>query len=110
VDRAKWQVSTIGGSSPVWRHDGRELFFAAGATIMAAAIEPSGGFRARVPETLFSLESPLERLGPFFDVSPDGRRFLVIRERPSPARSAAPRLLAIMNWDQVLRGQLTNPR
>jgi serine/threonine-protein kinase len=106
VERARWQVSTSGGTSPVWRRDGRELFFAAGDTIMAASVEVSRAFRTRLAEALFPLGKPPERLGALFDVSPDGMRFLVVRDPPAETGSAAPETRLVTNWERVLRPQL----
>jgi dipeptidyl aminopeptidase/acylaminoacyl peptidase len=43
VQRAKVQVSADGGTSPVWRADGRELFFASAGTLIAVDVLPGGG-------------------------------------------------------------------
>jgi eukaryotic-like serine/threonine-protein kinase len=44
---AQWQISTSGGISPVWRHDGKELYF----------LEPSGALMAApIAEAHTSLE------------------------------------------------------
>ena len=37
TSRGRWQVSTGGGSEPIWSPDGRELFFLDGATRLVAA-------------------------------------------------------------------------
>lgn len=109
VSRAKWQVSSTGGSSPVWRRDGRELFFAAGDTIMAAAVDAGAAFRAAVPTALFKLDTPPDRLGAFFDVSADGSRFLVMRE-PRPASGAPSRLHLVTGWAAEVRARLAATR
>jgi Tol biopolymer transport system component len=36
--KGRWQISTEGGDWPVWRRDGKELFFRQGTKIMAAPI------------------------------------------------------------------------
>src|SRR5262249_15477715 len=38
----KWQVSTGGGTNPIWSPDGRELFYRAGSRLMAAPLEDVG--------------------------------------------------------------------
>ena len=48
------QVSRDGGSHPVWRADGKELFYlGADATMMAVPIDATGQFDAGVPQALF---------------------------------------------------------
>ena len=55
----KWQVSTGGGWQPRWRRDGKELFYAAGSTIMAVAVEPDApSFEAGAPRPLFDVPMP----------------------------------------------------
>jgi eukaryotic-like serine/threonine-protein kinase len=51
----KWQVSTNGGISPRWRHDGKELFFVGpDSQMMAATVSSSGlSFAAAPPVALF---------------------------------------------------------
>jgi Tol biopolymer transport system component len=39
--RARWQISTDGGTSPTWRRDGRELIFAAGGVLTAVEFAPA---------------------------------------------------------------------
>ena len=47
VQRAKVQVSTDGGTSPVWRADGRELFFASAGTLIAVDVPGDTGGSAK---------------------------------------------------------------
>jgi eukaryotic-like serine/threonine-protein kinase len=76
----KWPVSTQGGLHPRWRADGRELFFASGADLMAAGVRPSGAeIDIASPVRLFS--APKTRAG--FEVSADGQRFLLARHAAS---------------------------
>jgi Tol biopolymer transport system component len=70
----RWQVTTGGGSSPVWSRDGRELFVLRGDSVMAVDVDTRGVFRSGVPRELFSgpydLRTPPVRN---YDVAPDGR-------------------------------------
>ena len=69
------QVSQGGGTTPMWSHDGRELFFVDGQRRMAsAAVLPGPGFRTAAPRALFSLDG--YRIPPWqamFEVTADGR-------------------------------------
>ena len=50
----KWQVSTNGGSFPVWRRDSRELFYrAADGKLMAVPVGPGSDFAPGAPIPLF---------------------------------------------------------
>ncbi|MBZ5617274.1 MAG: hypothetical protein LAQ69_00880 [Acidobacteriia bacterium] len=71
----KWQVSAAGGTHPVWRRDGRELFFISGnGQLMAADVKSGATFGHSVPKPLFETETPLNAA---FGVSQDGKRFLM---------------------------------
>ena len=50
----KYRISRDGGSHPVWRADGKELFYlGADGTMMAVPIDATGQFDAGVPQALF---------------------------------------------------------
>ena len=85
------QVSTSGGSNPVWSPDGRELFFQSGNKLMAAAIETTPELRAGAPKAFF--EGPFESC---FDIAPDGQRFVLVR----PAYPDLPPrpLVVVLGW------------
>jgi eukaryotic-like serine/threonine-protein kinase len=73
---AKWPVSQAGGTNPRWRADGKELFFAAvDGTIMAVDVPLGPTFQASAPKALFRV--PSGNL-PNWDVTPDGKRFLIL--------------------------------
>jgi len=77
----KSRVSGNGGVSPIWRADGRELFFIApDNTVMSVAVTPGTTFQAAVPRPLFRPPGQFE-VGsgiPQYDVAGDGQRFLMV--------------------------------
>jgi hypothetical protein len=81
----RWQVSVQGGRNPVWSPVGNEIFFVSGNDVMAADVSLEPGFRVGAPHRLFSGEAVGTRLSlptrieSFFDVAPDGRRFVVVQ-------------------------------
>ena len=81
------QVSTGGGTQPVWRGDGKELFYVApDGKVMAADIRAEPGFEAGVPRALFQTRIlPLVEARNNYDVTRDGQRFLVNSRRPEDA-------------------------
>jgi Tol biopolymer transport system component len=89
--RGKWQISNGGGSQPMWRGDGRELFFlGADGRLFAVPITGSAAFEPGVARPLFQTRVP-QNLAPFrsaYAVSPDGQRFLVASLRPNAEPSA----------------------
>jgi Tol biopolymer transport system component len=77
VSGGKWQISTHGGSEPIWRGDGKELFYAKGNRLMAIDVNPDGeSFQKGLAKELF--EAPLaEERRSNYAVAADGKRFLV---------------------------------
>jgi Tol biopolymer transport system component len=74
----KWRVSADGGSQARWRRDGREIFYLApDRTLMAAAVSTSRGeLTVEGFEPLFEASYPYGAYHAF-DVTADGKRFLV---------------------------------
>jgi Tol biopolymer transport system component len=81
-------ISTRGGMHPIWRGDGRELFYLSpDDEVMAATIVPAGA-SVSVSETARLFRVPLNDITKGFyapyDVAPDGQRFLLnVPDRPS---------------------------
>ena len=99
----KWQISTEGGTEPVWNPNGRELFYRSGDKMMAVDITTQPGFSAGTPRMLF--EGRYDP-APFpianYDVSPDGERFLMLK--PSESAEAAPtQINVVLNWFEELK-------
>jgi serine/threonine-protein kinase len=106
VGSAKHQVSTTGGASPLWSHDGRELFFLdAGRVMRVAAVSPGAALRMGEPRALFRLGEDIYPQGREYytpyDLSPDGRRFLMARRVRTAEAPEAP-LLVTLNWFEEL--------
>jgi serine/threonine protein kinase/Tol biopolymer transport system component len=99
----KWQISTEGGTEPLWNPRGRELFYRSGDKMMAVDITTQLGFAAGKPRMLFEeqyLLSPLTALN--YDVSSDGERFLMLK--PSEQAQAAPtQINVVLNWFEELK-------
>ena len=92
----QFQISQGGGSQPRWRADGKELFFLApGGTMMAVAIDTTRQFDVGVPRVLFRKVGLVSVPGRAYDVSTDGKRFLL----NLPPEQAAPTLITVVvNW------------
>jgi Tol biopolymer transport system component len=98
---AKSQVSRDGGTHPVWRADGRELFYlGADGTMMAVPIGAGRSFDAGRPQAIFS--SNVWRLTPnqVYAVTKDGQRFLV-NAMPQKSSGTAP-LTVVLNWTAAI--------
>jgi eukaryotic-like serine/threonine-protein kinase len=102
VTRGRWQVSPNGGTSPAWRRDGREIVFAAGSVLTAVDFAGSGSPRLGPPHRLFTAVSSGERLGPQFDVSPDGQRVLLLSPAPTNPVADRPEVRVVQGWGAAL--------
>ena len=108
------QVSNEGGTSPAWSRDGRELFYtttqtvggqAAPTSMMSVAIALRPTFTAGAPRVLFrGTYGATAGIRPY-DVSPDGRRFLMVQQKERPAVSASEMIL-VQNWLEELKARL----
>jgi serine/threonine-protein kinase len=90
-------VSTGGGVLPRWSRDGKELFYVTGDAVVAVAMRPDGSFDA--PRRLFDRSSFITTPRfHSFSVSPDGKRFLMLRRDPG---SVPRQLNVILNWSET---------
>ncbi|HVA93628.1 MAG TPA: protein kinase [Candidatus Dormibacteraeota bacterium] len=99
----KWLVSTQGGNRPRWRRDGKELFYLSPDNkIMAAEILAQGtGFAVGEVQPLFQTSLALNP-GWLFDVSADGKEFVVVSLATEPS---AGQLTLVVNWPALLKKQ-----
>jgi Tol biopolymer transport system component len=101
----KWPISNGGGSEPVWRRDGRQLFYRAGDTVMVVDVQTSPTFAASKARRLF--ERAYERsiaLWANYDTSPDNRRLLMVRRES--ASTPAIRINVVLNWLEELKQKM----
>ena len=102
----RWQVSTAGGTRPLWARDGRELFFfdSDGALHRAAVEATEATWNAGAPTKLLE---PRYYTGSninqdrTYDVSPDGQRFLMIK--PGRDSTAPPTVIVVQHFDVELK-------
>jgi serine/threonine protein kinase len=97
----KWQVSTGGGRSPLWRRDGKEIFFmkVPENTLMAADVRAGPGLEVGTPRVLFQTRIKWSDAGVEYAVSPDGSRFL-INSLVDEGRVEA--FTVVQNWPALL--------
>jgi serine/threonine-protein kinase len=103
VERGRWQVSTTGGTEPMWARSGRELFFRNGGALMAAPLQLGANFAAGTPRVLFQGAYARPPGGRTYDVSPDGRRFLMMKEGTSGTGAPQAQVILVQNWLQELK-------
>ena len=95
----RWQISTNGGSHPVWSRDGAELYFIGpDRKMMAVRLKGGLNFDHEAPQPLFDsrfVGGPNAR----FDVSNDGRFLVPAQAGPSASLS----IMIVVNWPEALR-------
>ena len=82
VEDGQWQISTGGGTSPLWAHSGQELFYVSSSNeMMGVSVQTDPVFAVIEQQALFSLgpEYVLEENYTVFDISPDDDRFIMAR-------------------------------
>ena len=103
------QVSTAGGRRPLWARDGQELFYQAPSigptsTLMRVPVEARGTvWNAGTPVALFQGRYFTGTQGRAYDVSPDGRRFLMIKEAGDDRGDARPQIIVVQHWIEELK-------
>jgi hypothetical protein len=106
VDTGKWQVSTNGGSQPLWSPDNSKLYFWGPEQFMEADVETDPAFRRRTAQALFSLAGfstpAIANVARSYDVSPDGERFLMMKLARSPDAPSTFRVIVVENWLEEL--------
>jgi len=96
------QVSQEGGTEPVWGPDGRELFYRSTTggqvELMAATMRTAPVVAVIARRSLFTVSDMLGTAPHAnYDVSPDGRTFVMVR------RSPATRIVVIQNLTELVR-------
>src|ERR1041385_8502760 len=81
VDSARFAISAQGGAEPVWKRDGKELFFRnSRGDMFAVPVTTGRHFVHGTPVLLFSHPGlALQEFYREYDVHPDGKRFLMLR-------------------------------
>ena len=106
----KTKISREGGTDPIWSRNGQELFYRNGDKMMAVAVSLAGGFRAGKPQLLWEARyshGMSSSCGPpgttegNYDVSGDGRRFLMIKDLDEDAQST--RIIVVLNFAEELK-------
>ena len=97
----KTQISLGGGNYPRWRRDGTELFYHSPDDKLMAAAVRADAVRIDVQSVrpLFEMRAPSGGLRNFYDVSPDGQRFLL---SVSVDAGAATPVTLLTNWPALV--------
>jgi hypothetical protein len=97
----KWLVSQGGGGfNAIWSRDGRRLFYRRGDQFLEVDVDARAGFVPGTPRALFS--GRYLATGRDFDVSPDGTRFVMMRNDDPRSIST---LRVVLNWWHALEAR-----
>ena len=119
VTSGRWQVTTEGGTMPAWARNGKELFYI-GPTgaMMSVRVDAGTIWHASDPAKLFDgqyIVGSARLSGRTYDVSPDGRRFLMIKPGGSGlagpgvgslggrTRRTEQGIVVVQHWDEELK-------
>jgi eukaryotic-like serine/threonine-protein kinase len=108
VANGRWQVSTGGGTRPLWSRDGRELFYLSPANaVMRVGVERAASWAATTPAMLLkdgSVTNSGGNPGVTYDVSHDGQRFLLIKPvNVNVSNAPPPQLVVVQHFDEMLK-------
>jgi serine/threonine-protein kinase len=111
VNSGRWQVSTNGGTQPLWARDGQELFYLAlDSALMRVSVGKGLIWAPSAPTKVFErryyVGSGLVGGNPFrnYDVSADGQRFLMMKAGSSDEGDAYPQqIVVVQHFDEELK-------
>lgn len=108
---ARIQVSNDGGTDPVWKRTGGELYFRDGDKMMAVAVSTSPTFSSGRPRMLWQSRyshgmstscGPAGATSSNYDVTADGKRFLMIKDE-APDTALSKQIVVVLGWADELR-------
>jgi Tol biopolymer transport system component len=105
VNSGRWQVSTAGGTRPLWARSGQELFYVSPTgALMRVGVERSASWSATTPTLLVKEGYFTTPVGRTYDVSREGKRFLMIKEGGGADQTAAPpQIIVVQHWIEELK-------
>jgi Tol biopolymer transport system component len=106
VNSGRYQVSTAGGNRPLWARSVRELIYVSPTGgLMSVGVARGPSWTATRPQAVVKdgyFTSP-GNPGRTYDISPDGQRFLMIKEGSAGQTSSNTGLVVVLNWVEELK-------
>ena len=105
VTTSRRVISAGFGQQPIWSQNGREIFYRTeDGTVMAVPVRTMPSFDHGTPIRVVTAPQTLRTgMGPTYDVSPDGSRFVMIRAPELDIRS----LTVVQNWDVEVQATIS---
>jgi serine/threonine-protein kinase len=106
VNRGHWQVSTSGGTQPLWGRSGRELFyFLPDGALMRVAVTGEA-WTAGAPTKVLEGRYVVRMGGNFprnYDIAADGQRFLMFKSQGNDATGAPAQIVVVQHFGEELK-------
>ena len=105
INAGLWPVSTDGGTKPLWTKDGQELIYVSPTgALMRVGVSRGARWSATSPSIVVKEGYSTNPVwwGRSYDVSPDGQRFLMIKEGVGGATPPAS-LVVVQHWVEELK-------
>jgi serine/threonine-protein kinase len=106
VSSGYWQVSTDGGTRPLWARNSQELFYlSVTGALMRVEVALGPTWAATAPTKLFEGRYGAEasQTGRTYDIAPDGKRFLMIKPGGADQTAVPTSLIVVQNWTEELK-------
>ena len=106
VNSGHWQVSTNGGTRPIWARSGQELVYVSPTgALMRVGVARGPSWAATTPTLLvkegyFTIPN---WWGRSYDISADGQRFLMIKEGGADGTAAPASIIVVQHWVEELK-------
>ncbi len=109
VNSGLWAVSRDGGTEAAWAPDGQELFYVTpGGALVSVRVKAGAAWSASAPvkiiEGQYFFGNPTGLFNRAYDISPDGKRFLMIRPvAGSDQKGPPPQIVVVQHWVEELK-------
>jgi serine/threonine-protein kinase len=98
----KWLITRDGGTEPAWSRSGNELYFRRADQLIAVPVTPGAEFVWGKPEVVFESRYEMIDGARNYDVSPDGKTFVAVRNEGA---ADSDRFNVVLNWFAELRSR-----
>jgi serine/threonine-protein kinase len=106
VNSGRWQVSTTGGTRPVWTRSGQELVYVSPTgALMGVDVGRGSSWGGTTPTMVVKqgYYTNLSWWGRSYDVSSDGQRFLMIKEGGADGAATPTSIIVVQHWIEELK-------
>ena len=106
ADSARQQISTNGGTSPLWSREGSELFYVNDGRLYAVPVQTAPTFSRGTPTPIiegdYRLDAAGDSRGRTYDVDASGQRFVLLKNAAGSDDSTVPSLVVVLDWFEEL--------